>query len=234
MKPIQFYDLRLPALGEKSWSPNTYKTRYTLNIKRLSYETKWVTFQEVLTIIPEITKTGETPTVPIIVDVEKDKVIQESFKIAQYLEDTYPETPSLFHGNEELHASIQKKIGSTLALNLACIVVLKIIKAYGNEAEQAKFRKDRESKFGMPIEQLIGDLEDRIKAIQDGLEDFRETLTKTPYLTGSEVGWADVVLASQLRFIDSMDPELFDSRVLDDTNREKSLREWYERMSVYA
>ncbi|KAL0097097.1 hypothetical protein J3Q64DRAFT_1711330, partial [Phycomyces blakesleeanus] len=232
-KPIQFYDLRLPALGEKAWSPNTYKARYALNIKGLPYETKWVTFQEVHTIIPEITKTGEAPTVPIIVDVEKDKVIQDSFKIAKYLEATYPQTPSLFHGNEQLHTSMQEKFVTRLARPLFCLVVFKVIKATGDEDVQSWFQKTREAKYGMPIEQFAGNPEDRIKEIHEGLKDTRKTLTETPYLTGSKVGWADVVLFSQLKMIDSIDKALLESRILDGTNGEKSLREWYERMSQY-
>ncbi|KAL0094531.1 hypothetical protein F4703DRAFT_1948921 [Phycomyces blakesleeanus] len=234
MQSIKLYDLALNDFEKKCGSPNTLKARISLNIKRLSYETKWVTFQEVHTIIPDITKTGETPTVPVIIDVEKNKIIQDSFEIAKYLEATYPETPSVFHGNEQLHTSIQKTLDIGLNLNLTCIVGLKIFEAYGDEASQAKFKKDCEFKFGMSLEQLTGNPEDRIKAVQDVLKDFRKTLAETPYLTGSEVGWADIVLASQLRIVDAIDHELFVSRILDDANRGRSLREWYERMSVYA
>ncbi|KAL0095726.1 hypothetical protein J3Q64DRAFT_1844458 [Phycomyces blakesleeanus] len=234
MKPIQFYDLLLPALGEKAWSPNTYKTRFTLNIKKLPYETTWVTFKEIYTLIPDITKTGNPPTVPIIVDTEKEKAIQDSLKIAQYLEVTYPESPSLFHGDEELHRSFQATFDTRLVLHLICIIVLKVVKACGDEAAQARFREVREAKYGKTVEQFAGDPEDHIKQIHEVLKDTRKILAEKPYLTGSKVGWADITLASQLRTVDALDHELFDSRILDDTNGGKSLREWYERMSVYA
>ncbi|KAI9029929.1 hypothetical protein CLU79DRAFT_842858 [Phycomyces nitens] len=251
MKPIQFYDLLLPAIGETPWSPNTYKTRFSLNIKGLSYETVWVTFEDVPNVIPKITfvlykkkywsqvyllivsKTGEVPTVPIIVDVEKDKVIQDSFKIAKYLETTYPETPSLFHGDEKLHQSLQETFEDCLAGPLFYLVLLKAIKFCGDEEAQAKLKKSREVKYGVTVEQLTGNPKEHIETINKKLKSANDILSDSLYLTGSKVGWADVVLASCLKMVDALDNELFETQILGtpDTN---SLREWYKRMTQYA
>ncbi|KAL0095702.1 hypothetical protein J3Q64DRAFT_1711323 [Phycomyces blakesleeanus] len=234
MKPIQFYDLALKGLGEVPWSPNTYKTRFTLNIKELSYVTTWLSIDEIHTVIPKVTNTGETPTVPVIVDTEKDQVIQDSFKIAKYLEATYPQTPSLFHGNEQLHTSMQETFDTRLLRHLFCLSVLAIYRNCGDESMQAEFRKNKEQKFGVTLEQFAGNPEDHIKEIGNILKDTKNTLTETLYLTGSKVGWADVVLASYLKMVDVLNHDVFESGILGSKEAEDSLRKWYERMSRYA
>ncbi|KAI9005420.1 hypothetical protein CLU79DRAFT_850059 [Phycomyces nitens] len=233
MKPIQFYELCLPAIGEKPWSPNTYKTRFSLNIKGLSYEAIWLTFEDIPNVIPKITKTSDAPTVPVIVDVEKDQVVQDSFKIAKYLEATYPETPSLFHGDERLHKSMEETFDKSLLLPLSCLVALKIIKFCGDEDAQARLRKTRESKYGVTMEQIVGNPKDHLKTIHKELESVKDILSKSLYLTGSKVGWADVVLASRLKMVDVLDNELFETQILGVPD-ENSLREWYKRMAQYA
>ncbi|KAI9029930.1 hypothetical protein CLU79DRAFT_733216 [Phycomyces nitens] len=233
MKPIHFYDLSIPVFDDKPWSPNTYKTRLSLNIKKLPYETVWVNIPEIYTVIPEITKTGEAPTVPIIVDTENDKVIQDSFKIAKYLETTYPTTPSLFHGDEKLHQSLQEKYDSRLFFLLFCLSLLAISRECGDEKLQAEFRRKKEEKYGVTLEEFAGSTEDRLKEINEILKDTRKTLKASPYLTGTKVGWVDAVLASQFKMVDMLNHDVFESGILDNDG-DKALREWYERMAQYA
>ncbi|KAF8170580.1 hypothetical protein BJ912DRAFT_1047869, partial [Pholiota molesta] len=104
-KPIIFYDLA--CLLHTTNSPNTWKTRYALNFKRVQYKTEWVDRSDVVSVR---TKLGLAPsstffdgspfyTLPIIQDLATGAIIGDSFDNALYLDRTYPEathTPSLF------------------------------------------------------------------------------------------------------------------------------------------
>ncbi|VDB86248.1 unnamed protein product [Peniophora sp. CBMAI 1063] len=112
-EPIIYYDMPRNGAenmtdGEQSWSLNTLKTRYALNIKGLPYKTEWLCFSQVA---PKMKELGLGPhpssigakgiasiaySVPTIVDPNNAGHIQtESFAIAQYLDAKYPDTPKL-------------------------------------------------------------------------------------------------------------------------------------------
>lgn len=73
--------------------------------KGLPFKTVWLEYPE---IEPTMKKLGAEPsarkkpdgspvyTVPVIHDTTTGKVVTDSFKIAEYLDDTYPEKPALF------------------------------------------------------------------------------------------------------------------------------------------
>lgn len=66
-------------------------------------------------------KSDKKPTVPVIEDLANiNKAIQDSWGIALYLEEVYPDTPSLFHGNVGVH-----KFSLTIAL-IICLSSLSI------------------------------------------------------------------------------------------------------------
>ncbi|TFY78069.1 hypothetical protein EWM64_g5940 [Hericium alpestre] len=101
------YDI--PSTSEiGAWSPNTWKARLVLNIKELPYETIWVEYPDIkptcLRIGAAPTATVQKPdgtseaqyTLPVLQDPNTGAVISDSFDIAVYLEDTYPDTLALF------------------------------------------------------------------------------------------------------------------------------------------
>ncbi|KAG0161750.1 hypothetical protein DFQ28_005117, partial [Apophysomyces sp. BC1034] len=53
MAQVRLYDLKFPDEPRGVWSPNTCKTRYALNVKGIRYESEFVTFEEVHTVIPK-------------------------------------------------------------------------------------------------------------------------------------------------------------------------------------
>ncbi|OAD77718.1 hypothetical protein PHYBLDRAFT_141582 [Phycomyces blakesleeanus NRRL 1555(-)] len=227
MNSIKVYDISLLNFEEKCWSPNTFKTR------GIPFDSVWVSFEEIPIVIPKLTKTTETPTVPVIVDTSKDVVIQDSWKIAQYLEANYPDTPSLFHGNEELHEAAQASF-SSFSFALFRLVIMTVANNIGNEDVKAEFRKSREAKFGMTLEKFAGNPEDQIRIANEGLKDIRAKLAKSTYLSGSEVGWADGVLLAYFVMVDVLKHDIFQSRILDSVQGKNPLREWYERMAKYV
>ncbi|CDS05103.1 hypothetical protein LRAMOSA07632 [Lichtheimia ramosa] len=233
MAKVRFYDLELDV-PELVWSPNTCKTRYALNVKGIPYETKWLTFAQVHEVIPGLTKTGKAPTVPVIVDLAHgDKVVQESWEIAKYLEEAYPDHASLFNGNEGAHFFFHEYCTRKLLPKIFKLCVLTIHSKVTPSSLQQWFRDSREKAFKMPLEKFAGDPQKHIDAIKELLEPIGRVLKKYPYMTGQQAGWADVVLASYFRMLLVHRPELFDSLVIHDPKAGAEFAAWWKRMDKY-
>ncbi|KAG0189963.1 hypothetical protein DFQ28_002661 [Apophysomyces sp. BC1034] len=234
MAQVRLYDLHLPDQPRGIWSPNACKTRYALNIKGIPYESEFLTFDEVRTEIPKVTKTDKPPTVPVIVDLAHDnKTVQDSWEIAQYLEKVYPDSPSLFDSNEGVHLFFHNYCNTHLLRPLFQLVVLDAYRRSGPESTQKWYRENREELLGQTLEQFAGNPDDHLAALPKLLEPCTTVLLSYPFLTGEKVGWADVVLASYLTMVAALKPELFKSHILSGYTNSDSLRNWWKRMEIY-
>lgn len=117
---ITFYDI---ASGQplRTFAPNPWKTRYALNAKRLSYQTRWIDMPDIASVRQELgvpanrTLPDGTPyhTLPAIQDLSTGKVIGDSFEIALYLDKTYPTSPTLIQpGTTGLTAAFNAQVDS--------------------------------------------------------------------------------------------------------------------------
>ncbi|KAG6832842.1 hypothetical protein H0H87_000196 [Tephrocybe sp. NHM501043] len=98
---IVLYDIPSTVPGS-AWSPNVWKTRYTLNYKGLAYRTEWVEYPDIESTCKQIgappttTRDGRPLyTLPVIYDPSTGAAVAESTQIAEYLDATYPDTPTL-------------------------------------------------------------------------------------------------------------------------------------------
>ncbi|KAH7913835.1 hypothetical protein BJ138DRAFT_1001413 [Hygrophoropsis aurantiaca] len=210
--PIIFYDIPSKLSGG-AWSPNTWKTRYALNIKGVPYKTQWVEYPDIEALALKIgapptgAKDDGSPsyTLPIIQDPNTGKVISDSFIIAEYLDSTYPSGNTLFPSSskplvEAFEAGLMTAIGPILLLQLA------LSNGILNPSSEKYFRATREAKFGKKIEEFSpagvqrdGDL---AKA-QEGLATLDGWLSKNsgPYVLGETVSYADGVLGGWLTWV---------------------------------
>ncbi|TFK22734.1 hypothetical protein FA15DRAFT_505041 [Coprinopsis marcescibilis] len=103
---ITLYDI--PAIPPLSaWSPNTWKTRFTLNYKDLPYKTEWIEYPDITPLYKEhnIAPTGFYPdgsayhSLPVIKDEDESTgevtYVAESLEIAKYLDKKYPAAPKV-------------------------------------------------------------------------------------------------------------------------------------------
>ncbi|KAH6902414.1 hypothetical protein BKA70DRAFT_1306840 [Coprinopsis sp. MPI-PUGE-AT-0042] len=104
---IIFYDVACSG-PQRTLSPNTWKTRLSLNYKGLPYTTKWIDFPDIRALYDEVgaePHTGflGTPeySLPLIVDDSTGARVGESLAIAKYLDVTYPDTPQLVPNAED-------------------------------------------------------------------------------------------------------------------------------------
>ncbi len=83
------YDL--VGKDDRRFSPNCWRSRMALAHKGLEVEVRPTRFTEIRAI-----GDGECPTVPVL-EVDGRRIV-DSWAIAEHLEATYPERPSLFGG----------------------------------------------------------------------------------------------------------------------------------------
>ncbi|KAK0203379.1 hypothetical protein DFS33DRAFT_1330724 [Desarmillaria ectypa] len=102
-KLITLYDLPT-KLSDAPGTPNTWRARYSLNMKKLPYQTVYVELPDIEALAKRIgaaptgtKRDGITPlyTIPIIQDHATGAVVSESAAIAEYLDITYPPGPTL-------------------------------------------------------------------------------------------------------------------------------------------
>lgn len=97
--PLVFYDISSP-IEPRSYAPNPSKSRLALSFKSVPFKTTWVDILD----ISDVRKGLDCPatrkfddgsdyyTLPMLRDPASGSVIGDSFDIANYLEDTFPDS----------------------------------------------------------------------------------------------------------------------------------------------
>jgi glutathione S-transferase len=131
--------------------------------------------------------------VPVLVDGER--TVSDSWAIALYLEEAYPDRPSLFGAPAAMAVTRFLNAWADTVLQAAMIrLIVSDIADIIHEKDRAYFRQSREQRFGMPLEQVTAGREDRLKDFRDLLLPLRHTLSAQPYLAGEEPAYADYIV----------------------------------------
>lgn len=183
---IILYDLC--GRDDRRFSPHCWRSRLALAHKGLACEALPTRFTDIATIAG-----GGQRIVPVIEDA--GMVIADSAAIADYLEDTYPDRPSLFGGaaGRALTGFIQHWVNLTLQPGLIRLLVYDIYQHLQPE-DQAYFRTSRERRFGQTLEQVQAGREQRLDAFRDSLRPLRSTLKRQPFLGGTAPLYADYLV----------------------------------------
>jgi glutathione S-transferase len=181
------YDLA-GADPNRRFSPYCWRIRMALAHKRLAVETiAWRYCDK-----PAIAHSGQD-RVPVIED--GDRVVADSWAIANYLEDAYPDRPSLF-GTAAARA-VARFINSwaDTALNggISTFVALDIV-GHLDSRDRDYFRQSRAQRFGMTLEQMCANREARVGAFRRTLEPLRVTLKSQPFLGGDAPLYPDYIV----------------------------------------
>jgi glutathione S-transferase len=184
---ITMYDLAGAEAGRR-FSPFCWRARMALAHKRLEVETVPWRFTE-KDRLPQ----PNDGRVPVIVD--GGKVVHDSSAIADYLDERYPDRPSLFHGGATrgLTKFVQNWTETVLQVGLVRMVVLDIWQHIG-PADQAYFRESRETRFGATLEEVVKDRAARLPAFRASLDPLRRTVERQDFVCGSAPAYADYVV----------------------------------------
>lgn len=190
---IQLYDL----VGEdisRPFSPHCWKVKMALAHKGLD-------FQSVPTGFTEISKVedGSSKIVPVIRD--GDSVISDSFKIALYLEETYPDKPTLFggEGGKSLAKFIESWSSSIIHPTVANVAVEEISNMLG-AADRDYFVPSREGAFGRALSDVTADRDTWLAAFPDKMKPLANMLQSQPFFGGEEPLFADYIVFGALQW----------------------------------
>ena len=177
-----------PALR---FSPYCWRTRFALAHKGLPVETIPWRFTET----DALAFSGQA-RVPVIRD--GDKVVFDSWSIAEYLEDTYPDLPIFGGVTGRAHARfINAWADSVLVGGIARFIVRDLIDVI-DPKDHAYFRSSREARFGMTLEQAQAGRDDRLAAFRESLQPVRLVLRRQTFLGGPAPSYADHIVAGTL------------------------------------
>ena len=169
-------------------SPFVWRAKYALAHKGLVYETQRTAFTEIPTVCE-----GRHPTVPFLVDEDASETC-DSLGIAAYLDDTYPDNPSLLSGGAlERAQEIEKILGETGFPGFFPLYI-KDIWAGLPEKEATYFRSTREARFGATLEELSANRDARLPDARATLAPLRAEIAKAPWLNGDAPGYADYIV----------------------------------------
>ncbi|RJG45739.1 glutathione S-transferase family protein [Mesorhizobium sp. DCY119] len=200
----------------RPYSPHCWKTAMSLAHKGLDFETVPTTFLEVPAV-----EGGVSKTIPVIRD--GNAVVADSFQIALYLDQAYPERPTLFggEGGEAMARFIERWSQMTLHPYLGAAALMDI---YGrqNEANKAYFRESREARFGKSLEDVAAVRESGLAAFRASLEPLRNMLTYQPFIGGDAPLYPDYIVFGALQWVRVTSP--FQYLAADDP-----VSAWFER-----
>lgn len=190
--PITLHDLA--GADGRRFSPHCWKTRMALAHKGLAFEAVPTKFTEIRSRCG-----GAFRTVPILEDGERQ--IVDSWAIAEYLEQAYPDRPSLFGGPAgHAHARfVQNWAQTQLHPQIARLIIHDIHEHLAPE-DHGYFRDSREKMFGASLEQVQAGRDDRLAGFRAALEPARQTLKAQPFLGGAAPLYADYVLFGPLQW----------------------------------
>ncbi|KAJ3533356.1 hypothetical protein NMY22_g7366 [Coprinellus aureogranulatus] len=216
---ITLFDIPSTVPGS-AWSLNPWRIRLALAYKGLPFRTEWVEYPDIASVLqkhnigPTETHADGSPyySLPAILDVndttgEVKKAMADSFPIAQYLDEAYPDTPRLIpEGTLEDQKAFATGFLRTIFPLLVIIVKLTHPKLneYGREHFSIARARDLYQVFKVDrLEDWPWSSEDQAKWWADAkkaLDALDEKLAKTddkgPWYLGDQISFADLVIAS--------------------------------------
>jgi glutathione S-transferase len=195
--PITLYDLagRDPDLR---FSPYCWRTRMALAHKDLSVETVPWRFSEKSALRFSGQKQGQEK-VPVI--DHDGKAVFDSWAIACYLDDRYPDRPGLFGDQTgRAHAHFINAWADTVMLPAIARLIVRDVWQTLHPKDQDYFRKSREKRLGGTLESVQEGRETRVDAFRTLMQPVRTVLTVQEWLGGDAPTYADYIVFGNLQW----------------------------------
>ena len=185
--PLKLFEL-VGTDQARPFSPFCWRTRMALAHKGLGAESIPWCFTEKHAIAPH-----HSEKVPVLIDGETS--VADSWAIANYLEDTYPERPSLFggEGGRAMGRMINWWGDVTVVGGLFPLIVADI-PGHLKPVDAAYFRSSREARFGKPLEQVAAARDTAVEGFRRALDPLRLTLKTQDFLGGAAPNYADYIV----------------------------------------
>jgi glutathione S-transferase len=212
---LRLYDLA-GADPERRFSPYCWRTRLALAHKGLPVDTIPWRFTEKTEIAPS----GQG-LVPVLID--GDQWISDSWTIANYLEDTYPDAPSLFDGRSgRALTHYYSRYADSLVSAIFPFVALDILHHVA-EKDRDYFRSSREKRVGTTLESFVAGRDDKLGAFRASLMPLRLTLKSQPFFGGEQPLYADYALFGPFQWARCISPYQL-------LTRDDPIRQWRDHL----
>ena len=200
----------------RPFSPHCWKAVMALAHKGLDSSSVPTRFLEV----PGV-EGGVSKTVPVIRD--GDQVVADSFAIALYLDEAYPDRPTLFGGDGGKAMARFIERWSQLTIH-PYITMAALMDLHGmqDEANAVYFRASREQRLGKRLEEVTAGRDAGLAGFRASLEPLRSMLTYQPFIGGASPLFADYIAFGALQWARIATPY----RLLDGGD---TVAQWLER-----
>jgi glutathione S-transferase len=196
---IKLYDLAA-AEDDRRFSPYCWRTKMALRHKGLEFETVPWRFTD-----KDMIAFSGQGLVPVIVDGKT--VVHDSWRIALYLDEAYPQRPALFEGSQSRALSDFVGQWAFRVLHPAVFrVVMLDLFSRIHEKDKPYFRESREKRFGMTLEEFASDPKKRVGDLRGTLEPLRPVLVQNKFVSGPGPGYADYILFGAFQWARVMSP----------------------------
>ncbi|MGE0223996.1 MAG: glutathione S-transferase family protein [Acetobacteraceae bacterium] len=173
------------------FSPYCWRTKFALAHKGLPVETIPWRFTE-----REALAFSGQERVPVIRD--GDRVVSDSWTIAEYLEETCP-APTLFGGTGgKAHLRFLHSWADGVLTGAIARLIVRDLLDIVDPKDRDYFRQSREARFGATLEAVQANREDRLPAFRDLLTPVRLTLRRQDWLGGAAPSYADHIVGGTL------------------------------------
>src|SRR3954469_3353219 len=172
----------------RPFSPYCWRTRMALAHKGLGAESIPWRFTEKDAIRPH-----QSEKVPVLLD--GDKAVVDSWVIANYLEDAYPDRPSLFGGEGgRAMARMLNWWGDVVVIGGMFPLIVADIVGHRRPDDQVYFRKTREARLGKSLEEAKAGRDSAVETFRKSLDPMRLTLKTQPFIGGTAPNYADYIV----------------------------------------
>jgi glutathione S-transferase len=212
---IALYELK--GKNDRRYSLFSWRTRMALRHKGIDFETLPVLLSDKTAI-----EFSGGKTVPVIRD--KDTVVRDSWKIAEYLENRYKDSPPLFGGDIGRGVSQAFNTWVDRAVVPAMLQVIAAdIQERVDPADEDYFRQTMEKILKMTLQEARGRRDEAVLRLGKALEPMQEAFKRQAFLAGAKPAYADYTLFSVFQWARVMSPQEL-------LGPEDPLCQWRERM----
>ena len=184
---LRLYELALE--NGQSASPFVWRIRFALAHKGLPFESEYLGFRDI-----PLKFGGRFKTVPVVEC--GSMMMAESWDIAEYLDQAYPEQRPLFSSPAELSMVrfVDQWFTAEVMRKMFRIYLLDVHNA-AHPLDRPYFRESREKGLrGRTLEDFTADRVSRLPALRDALAPLRAHLSKFPFLGGAAANFADYIV----------------------------------------
>jgi len=196
---LKLYEL-VGTDAARPFSPYCWRTRMALAHKGFAADTIPWRFTEKEAIAPR-----GSEKVPVL--LHDERAVVDSWVIANYLEDNFPDRASLFGG--EGGRAVMRMLnwwGDITVIGGIFPLVVADIPALLDSSDAAYFRASREARLGKPLEEVRAGRDKGVIGFRKSLDPLRLTLKTQPYLGGARPNYADYIVFGGFQWARAVSP----------------------------